>query len=149
VSHRGLSPETKVPTPLKTQPLSTQENPPKGGQKKPIPIDAWVPSGELRQFALDEGISASFFAREMDTMRDWARAKDERKKDWDAAARNWLRRGANESHRPPNAQGPPRKLRGSAALSELASRPVSEVFGNTFDEPSVHPNGNFAARNGR
>lgn len=42
------------------------------------------------------GMPSSVVATEMDKMRDWSLAKAERKVDWQAAARNWLRRAASE-----------------------------------------------------
>ena len=147
-----LSPETRVsPEPLsQTQPLSPQENPPKGGQKKPakpfILVDVWTPCDSLEGFATEHGFTASNFARELDTMRDWARGKGEKKQDWDATARNWLRR-ASENRRP-NGTGPPSKpLSGSAKLVAALNTPFEELYArNRNQEPAQAPV--HAIRNG-
>jgi hypothetical protein len=90
----------------------------------------------------------------MDTMRDWARSKDERKKDWDAAARNWLRRRNDEPHQRPNTTGPPKQksvitlaaegLRELRAEMEEAKR--NEQFtGSTLDLAVVQARGSKAS----
>ena len=56
----------------------------------------WTPPGELQEFAKSQGFSASLYARALDKLRDWARAKGAVKKDWTAAARNWLRTAATD-----------------------------------------------------
>jgi hypothetical protein len=156
VSHSPPFPETKVPTPLKTQPLSTPKETPsiEGGKKNPKTrsriVPDWAPSNENLEYAGKRGLLETDIRRETEKFRDHHLKTGTAFCDWDAAWRTWCQRVHEFAPKPPpNGTGPPRKLRGSAALSELASRPVSEVFGNTFDEPSVNPNGNFAARNGR
>jgi len=150
------SPETKVPTPLKTQPLSTPKETPsiEGGKKNPKTrsriVPDWAPNEANLEYAGKLGLLQTDIRREAEKFRDHHLKTGSLFFDWDAAWRTWCQRVHEFAPKPPpNGTGPPRKLRGSAALSELASRPISEVFGNTFDEPSVNPNGNFAARNGR
>lgn len=111
---------------------------PSEGQKtvtRAIPIEAWTPSEDLKKFALEElRLSEAVVAREMDTMRDWARSKDERKKDWNAAARNWLRRVSDRLQQTNghSATGPPSKpLTGSAKLVELLKKPFEETYGRS------------------
>jgi len=153
-----LSPKTKAPTPPKTQPLFPQESIPKGIPKNPQP----TPRIELETVLDIEHAEAVIDHRRQLRPPLSVRAakllagKFARCADPNAAADAMIANGWRgfepewlENRIRANSTGPPRKLRGSAALSELASRPISEVFGNTFDEPSVNPNGNFAARNGR
>ena len=150
------SPETKAPTPpLKTQSLSPKEPPSiEGGKKNPKTrsriVPDWAPNEANLEYAGKLGLLQTDIRRETEKFRDHHLKTGTAFFDWDAAWRTWCQRVHEFAPKPPpNGTGPPRKLRGSAALSELASRPISEVFGNTFDEPSVNPNGNFAARNGR
>lgn len=116
---------------------------PSEGQKsvtRSIPVEAWTPSDGLKKFAADHHFDEGRFAREMDTMRDWARAKGERKKDWDAAARNWLRRASEAPQRSNghSAPGPPSKpMTGSAKMVELLKKPLDEIYGrNGNTQPS-------------
>jgi hypothetical protein len=118
-----------------------------------IPIDAWTPSDDLKKFAAAElGVSEAVVAREMDTMRDWARAKDERKKDWDAAARNWLRRAVSEPRRP-NGHGPPPKEKSVITLAAEAMRrrgmiPEKGIEDEQFTGPSIDLTATQAAHSG-
>ena len=64
--------------------------------KRAIPVDAWKPPDELLEFATAQGFTLTRYGTELDKMRDWARGTGAVKKDWTAAARNWLRRVADE-----------------------------------------------------
>ena len=57
-------------------------------RKAPLPAD-WVPGPELCAMAAGLGVDPQ---RAADSMRDWAAANAERKADWDATFRNWVRR---------------------------------------------------------
>lgn len=57
-------------------------------RKAPLPAD-WTPSPELCAMATGLGVDPQ---RAADSMRDWAAANAERKADWDATFRNWVRR---------------------------------------------------------
>jgi len=106
-----------------------------------IPIEAWTPSDALKKFAKEHHFDEGRFSREMDTMRDWARAKGERKKDWDAAARNWLRRASEpRSSNGHSATGPPSKpMTGSAKLVELLKKPFEETYGRSNGQEPPGP----------
>ena len=64
-----MPPETKVPTPLKTQP---KENPPKGGQKKVRRriVDGWAPSEENLEYARRRGLLDADIRTETEKFRD-------------------------------------------------------------------------------
>jgi hypothetical protein len=149
--------ETKVPPtpPLKTQSLSPKETPSiEGGKKNPKTrsriVPGWAPNEANLEYAGKLGLLETDIRRETEKFRDHHLKTGTAFFDWNAAWRTWCQRVHEFALKPPpNGTGPPRKLRGSAALSDIASRPLSETFGTIFDEPSVHPNGNFAARNGR
>lgn len=70
----------------------------KGGSKKPkataypLPED-WSPGKEGGQFALDEGLTQEDAVRELKKFRDHWRSNGERRVDWLATWRNWIRRG--------------------------------------------------------
>lgn len=58
--------------------------------------DSWEPTAEHKKMALELGLS---LPTEVAKLRDWARAKGERKLDWNATFRNWLRK-SGEGRRP-------------------------------------------------
>jgi len=67
-----------------------------------LPED-WHPNDDHRAEAGRVGVNCDDQA---ERMRDWARAKGERKADWDAAFRNWLRTAADRAGvRPPPVAG--------------------------------------------
>jgi len=85
--------------------LVPQEAPVKVARKapsKPLPAD-WKPSPAHEAFAIELAVSVP---AEAEKMRDWATANGERKADWDAAFRGWLRR-ASESRAGPRGSPPP------------------------------------------
>lgn len=57
------------------------------GRKRPLPSD-WSPKPENQALALENGKNLS---AEAIRFRDWAAGKGEKKVDWDATFRNWLR----------------------------------------------------------
>lgn len=60
-----------------------------GGKRKPerpLPAD-WAPNDTHKSYASNEGINLTFQA---ERFTNWAKAKDARYRDWDAAFRNWL-----------------------------------------------------------
>lgn len=82
--------------------ITEKENPPIGGQKKEksasalvatkrkgvsLP-DGWLPTQKHREMARASGSDLDI---ETDRFRDWAIAKGQVYRDWDAAFRNWLR----------------------------------------------------------
>jgi hypothetical protein len=72
------------------------------GVKTLLPED-WQPNDEHRAESGRVGVNCDDQA---ERMRDWARAKGERKADWDAAFRNWLRTAADRAGvRPPPVAG--------------------------------------------
>lgn len=65
-----------------------------GGVKRALPDD-WRPTDAHRVLASKRGID---MAAEAEKMRDWALANGERKIDWDATFRNWLRNARSSSN---------------------------------------------------
>lgn len=62
--------------------------------------DEWTPSPELHALARELGVSV---APEIAKLRDWAKSGRQTKADWDATARNWIRRAAER----PGPRSPP------------------------------------------
>ena len=54
--------------------------------ERPLPAD-WAPNDTHKSYASTEGINLTFQA---ERFTNWAKAKDARYRDWDAAFRNWL-----------------------------------------------------------
>lgn len=90
-------------SPIAALSLVAQEPTPKAPHKTPsLPLPAdWAPSPA--HVALAHQLAVSVTA-EADKLRDWAQAKGERKADWDAAFRGWLRR-AGEARAGPGRGG--------------------------------------------
>jgi hypothetical protein len=93
-----LSPETKVPTPLKTQPLSLpKETPPYGGGKKTPKIRSrivpgWAPSEKNLEYARSSGLLEPEIRAETEKFRDHHLKTGSLFLDWDAAWRTWCQR---------------------------------------------------------
>jgi hypothetical protein len=88
---------TPTPTPLPKNPTGSSLGgavaPPAQPKRAPKsvlwPVDSWAgPTDAHRELAAKLGHDAS---EQGDRMRDWAKSKAERKADWDAAFRNWLK----------------------------------------------------------
>lgn len=54
--------------------------------ERPLPAD-WAPNDTHKSYAATEGVNLTFQA---ERFTNWAKAKDARYRDWDAAFRNWL-----------------------------------------------------------
>lgn len=78
-------------------PAPRAPRPPKA-RRSALP-DSWEPKPELRELAASLGVNLE---AEVAKLRDWARAEGQAKSDWDATARNWVRR-AGERRQPPRA----------------------------------------------
>lgn len=61
-------------------------------QARALPAE-WKPDGRSVEIAADRGVDVT---AEAEKFRDWATAKGETKRDWDAAFRNWVRRAEPE-----------------------------------------------------
>lgn len=57
---------------------------------------SWVLSEQLRAWARENGLGRVDLDLEAQKMRDWARAKNTRRADWDATFRNWVRKAARD-----------------------------------------------------
>lgn len=93
--------------------LVAQEQSPKAARKqanRPLPAE-WVPSIEHLELARELGVDAG---AEATNMRDWAAAKGERKADWNAAFRGWLRRSAESKSRAGPRGGAPWRTQNTA-----------------------------------
>lgn len=79
----------RVVTPTETETETIKKDPsgPKKRKLSSLPED-WSPTEEHARLALERGIDLTL---EVDKMRDWATANDERKASWDATFRNWIR----------------------------------------------------------
>ncbi len=78
--HAVADKPSSLPTgekPSKNRPIRAQALP-----------DGWTPTDAHRQLAAELGVDCDL---EVEKMRDWALAKGESRKDWDATFRNWLR----------------------------------------------------------
>lgn len=64
----------------------------------------WFPSEDLQAYARELGLSADTCMREAAAMRDWSASSGNKKLDWDATFRNWLRRKSEQAPRRPQRQ---------------------------------------------
>lgn len=93
----SASPAPDVPLPGKTifgeviPPSRRSRGPPRGKHALP---DGYEPSARVIELAQELGFSDERFRNELAKLRDHARQNDRRCADWDAAARNWLRKAA-------------------------------------------------------
>lgn len=91
----GLSRPLRAPKTEDGRPITDN-----GGQKRKVSAtkktalsDEWAPTDAHRQLAAEKAVDVE---AEAEKMRDWSKAKGERRVDWDATFRNWLRK-AGES----------------------------------------------------
>jgi hypothetical protein len=81
--------ESQAVTLDRTVPYQTGLCAPKpAAKRRPLPPD-WQPNAAHAKIAAENGRDLH---REAANLRDWAAANNERKADWDAAFRNWLRK---------------------------------------------------------
>ncbi len=73
-----------------------------------IPLD-WPPS-ELTQIGLNFGFSLEETQSELAAMQDWAISKDERRVNWTAFARNWLRTAKKKQQSHANGWHKPQQI---------------------------------------
>lgn len=92
---------------------------PRAARATGLPSD-WTPNDDHRAIGLERNVNVQ---DEAVKMRDWALAKGEVKKDWDAAFRNWLRRAIpRPTVKPQVLQGP----RWPTRKEEESPRPTDE-----------------------
>lgn len=93
----SASPAPEVPLPGATMfgeiipPSRRNRSPPRGKHALP---DDWEPGASVTQTAEQQGFSDERFRHELAKFRDHASLTARRCADWDAAARNWLRKAA-------------------------------------------------------
>lgn len=95
----------EIPQP---KPVTRRRDPasPRQAVKHPLPPD-WQPDATLVAQARAVGVD---LAAEMAKLRDWALAENAKKCDWNATARNWIRRASEERRGGPHAPAqPPRR----------------------------------------
>lgn len=112
------TPRQTPPNPAESRPEIGQEGkgregkgeegkPPAGATRAPTratPLpDDWQPNPAHQQLAAELGVDCQDQA---DRMRDWAKAKGETGKDWDARFRNWLRKAPELGQHPARASPP-------------------------------------------
>ena len=103
-------PETKVPTPLKTQPLSLPKETPsiEGGKKTPKIrrriVDGWAPSEKDLEYARKLGLLEPEICTETEKFRDHHLKTGSLFLDWNAAWRTWCQR-VNEFAVKPRTNG--------------------------------------------
>jgi len=108
--HTPPIPETKVPTPLKTQPLSLPKETPsiEGGKKNPKTrsriVPDWQPSAQDLGYARSSGLLETDIRREAEKFRDHHLKTGSLFVDWNAAWRTWCQR-VNEFAAPPRMNG--------------------------------------------
>jgi hypothetical protein len=110
---REPSPSAQGALPAVPAPEAPKAKAERKAPSRPLPDD-WAPSAAHVALAAQLAISV---AVEADKMRDWAQAKGERKVDWEAAFRAWLKRSAESRAGPMRAsQRGGRELTGLDAL---------------------------------
>lgn len=65
----------------------------KRARKKKLSVDEWSPDAALIT-ELSERYPGVNVSDELESLRDWARSKDERRADWGGTLRNWIRKEA-------------------------------------------------------
>lgn len=110
---RSASPPADPPSPqagfrLESSQRATKARP---RQAKTALPDSWAPDLEATALARTLGVSPD---AEVAKMRDWAKAENKTKADWDATFRNWLRRAAGDQRGrqapSPDRPAPPRRM---------------------------------------
>lgn len=92
-----------VPDAVKTDVVKPQET----RAARAVPVTSWSgPDDNLYQWAKEQGWTGSAVDFQTAAMRDWALSKGEKKVDWNAALRNWLRR-QTPPPRPTSSGGAP------------------------------------------
>lgn len=78
--------------------------PPKSSSKTQSPQagmclcpENWLPSESDQKWAVENGFTAAQIREARDTMVDWSRGNNKRRKNWSAVWRNWLRREGKAS----------------------------------------------------
>lgn len=101
------------------QPLSPKENPPTGvkrkGPSKRCPDD-WTPSGSVLETALKQGLTSEERDTSLAAFRDYEFHTAHR--DWDATARNWLRKTGDQKRRFAGRGGPAPPIRTTVGDTE-------------------------------
>lgn len=84
-------------------------------KKFPIP-DGFIVSDEVRKWAEEHGLLASYVGQQVEAFRDDARANRRLHADWDAALKNWLRRQPNYD------RSAPRPVKGARSAQTVDKR---------------------------
>lgn len=117
-----LPPTPPNPTPPTPVSPTAPAKSPRKAAAKPLPAD-WQPTAAHRELAAELGVDCD---RAADEMRDWALSKDERKADWNAAFRNWLRRNQPTAKVRPIRQSKPSGGQVAEEYFQLADRLKAE-----------------------
>lgn len=95
----------------------------------PLPDD-WQPNTSHQALAAELGVDV---ADQADRLRDWAKAKGEIGKDWDARFRNWLRKAAELGQQPrASPNGMPVRL---TAAEQRRQRQDAEIAAALAEQP--------------
>lgn len=97
----------------------------KRGTKRLFPED-WEVTGEFLRFGETLGLTASDVHAASDRMADWAKAGAERKVDWDATFRNWLRKDAADRRKPRHDPNPMATLRKEWGLGTFLAPQIDD-----------------------
>lgn len=117
-----LSPALDLDLFKSATPRAAPDRPAKKTRSIPIP-ESWAPSGAHRKLGVELGVEVLAAA---DKFRDWALAKGEKKIDWDAAFRNWLRTANDFVRIKPQ----------SSTQNQINQGPA---YRRTVDEPYIAP----------
>jgi hypothetical protein len=133
---RNLKEEINIPV---------KEKPPKGGKKKKHPLpENFVFAGSVYETGTNLGLTGSQIENEFASMRDWAKAKNGLMADWDAFAKNWLRRNANQARASPmNFQ-----KNGSSSGEKHDKHSLSQAIGELREATRKPGSEDFGAGNG-
>lgn len=105
------TPESSIPVNRPSKSASGKTASRESKSVKSLLPESWTPPPELELTAQRQGIN---LAAEVSKLRDWAKANAVRKADWDAVARNWIRKAVEDLER----------VRGQARPAQLhASEP--------------------------
>lgn len=126
--------------------VSPRKTRPRKAEAHPLP-DGWQPSATTIEYGRRLGHSWTQVDNFREEMRLWARSKDERKVDWDAALCGWMRRDLSKARAGPKHRG--------STLAELAfpelrepydEQPADEHHTSRSAGPGYEAAGGFAGR---
>ena len=118
VTDSGTRKKAETETETEHSPTESVVPPKRGAHQIP---DSWEPKPEHRQLAAERGVDLEL---EIAKVRDWSKGGNNRRLDWDAVVRNWLRNARPDRN---NQQRPNRDAASTRGLVQAHE----DLFGRT------------------